>query len=233
MSYTLVIVESPAKCQKIESYLGPGYRCIASIGHLQSLSSLKDIDISNNYTPKYSPIEAKKGQIKKIKDLILPAKDVIIATDDDREGEAIGWHICQLFNLSVNTTKRIIFHEITKNAIQSAISQPTVLNLNLINAQQGRQILDLIVGYKISPILWNQISRTKKGLSAGRCQTPALRLIYDNYIEIKNSPGTKVYNVTGYFTDKTIPFILNHNFNNEDTTTTFLENSVDFDHKFI
>tara|TARA_Y100000591_G_C21854510_1_gene714198 strand:- start:4669 stop:6978 length:2310 start_codon:yes stop_codon:yes gene_type:complete len=231
MTYTLVIVESPAKCQKIESYLGPGYRCIASIGHLQSLSSLKDIDISNNYTPKYSPIEAKKGQIKKIKDLILPAKDVIIATDDDREGEAIGWHICQLFNLSVNTTKRIIFHEITKNAIQSAISQPTVLNLNLINAQQGRQILDLIVGYKISPILWNQISRTKKGLSAGRCQTPALRLIYDNYIEIKNSPGTKVYNVTGYFTDKTIPFILNHNFNNEDTTTTFLENSVDFDHK--
>ena len=101
MTYTLVIVESPAKCQKIESYLGPGYRCIASIGHLQSLSSLKDIDISNNFTPKYSPIEAKKGQIKKIRDLILPAKDVIIATDDDREGEAIGWHICQLFNLFI------------------------------------------------------------------------------------------------------------------------------------
>ncbi len=229
MTYTLVIVESPAKCKKIENYLGPGYKCIASFGHLQQLSSLKDIDISNNFNPTFTPISSKKQQITKIKHLITESKEVILATDDDREGEAISWHICKLFNLSFHSTKRIIFHEVTKSAINLAINNPTKLNISVVNAQLGRQILDLLVGYKISPILWEQISRTKN-LSAGRCQTPALRLVYDNQNEINLSPGTKCYNTTGYFTDKNIPFILNFNYDNEENMGNFLELSVEFNH---
>ena len=230
MTYSLVIVESPAKCKKIENYLGPGYKCIASFGHLQQLSSLKDIDISNNFHPTFSPISSKKQQITKIKQLITESKEVILATDDDREGEAISWHICKLFNLSLQTTKRIIFHEVTKSAINKAIDNPTILNIPVVNAQFGRQILDLLVGYKISPMLWEQISRTKN-LSAGRCQTPALRLVYDNQNEINSSPGTKCYNATGYFTDKNIPFTLNFNYDNEENMCNFLELSVNFEHK--
>ena len=229
MTFTLVIVESPAKCKKIENYLGPGYKCIASFGHLQQLSSLKDIDISNNFNPTFTPITSKKQQISKIKQLITESKEVILATDDDREGEAISWHICKLFNLSFESTKRILFREITKTAINNAVNNPTKLNISLVNAQFGRQILDLLVGYKISPILWEQISRTKN-LSAGRCQTPALRLVYDNQNDINSSPGTKCYNITGYFTDKNIPFTLNFNYDNEENMSNFLELSVDFNH---
>ena len=229
MTYSLVIVESPAKCKKIESYLGPGYKCIASFGHLQQLTSLKDIDISNNFHPTFTPISSKKQQITKIKQLITESKEVILATDDDREGEAISWHICKLFNLSLNSTKRIIFHEVTKSAINKAVDNPTTLNIPVVNAQFGRQILDLLVGYKISPILWEQISRTKN-LSAGRCQTPALRLVYDNQNDINSSPGTKCYNTTGYFTDKNIPFTLNFNYDNEENMSNFLELSVNFEH---
>ena len=232
MSYTLVIVESPAKCQKIENYLGPGYKCIASFGHLQELKSLKDIDISNNFTPNFNPIESKLKQINKIKQCITSSKDVVLATDDDREGEAISWHICKLFNLSINTTKRIIFREITKPAITKAINNPTTINMNIVNAQFGRQILDLLVGYKISPVLWSQISRTKN-LSAGRCQTPALRLVYENQLDIDKSPGTKSYNTTGYFTDKNLPFILNYCYDDEEKMVAFLEDSVEHEHALI
>mgnify|MGYP003981798771 CR=1 FL=1 len=157
-----------------------------------SLSSLKDFDISNNFKPSFTPIDSKKPQINRIKGLITHSKGVILATDDDREGEGIAWHICSLFNLSFEHTPRIIFHEITATAIKAAVQNPTKLNMEMVNAQQGRQILDLLVGYKISPALWQNISRTKKGLSAGRCQTPALRLIYDNQKDIDSSPGKKV-----------------------------------------
>ena len=231
MSYTLVIVESPAKCDKIEKYLGPGYKCIASFGHLQQLISLKDIDISNNFKPTFTPIESKLNQIERIKKMISNANEVVLATDDDREGEGIAWHICKLFNLSLETTKRIIFHEVTEKGLKNAIKNPTTLNLDLVNAQQARQILDLLVGYIISPILWENISRTKKGLSAGRCQTPALRLIYENQKEIDNSPGKKVYNTIGYFTDKNFPFVLNETYNDEDKMVKFLEETVDFEHE--
>ena len=128
-----------------------------------------------------------------------------MASDDDREGEAIAWHICKVFKLPVNTTKRIIFNEITKKAIQYAVKEPSVINMDTVYAQQSRQILDILIGFKISPVLWKKIS-VKSGLSAGRCQTPALRLIYENQKEIDNSPGTKVYTTTGYFTSKNIPF---------------------------
>lgn len=230
MAYSLLIVESPAKCDKIEKYLGQGYKCIASYGHLQELTSLKDIDIKNNFKPKFNPIEKKTQQITRIKNMITNAKEVILATDDDREGEGIAWHICELFNLSVEHTKRIIFHEVTESALKAAVKTPTRLNMNLVNAQQGRQILDLLVGFKISPVLWQNISRTKKGLSAGRCQTPAIRLIYDNQKDIDNSPGKKVYNTTGYFTDKNLPFILNNLYNNEDEMIEFLEETTEHEH---
>ena len=231
MTYSLVIVESPAKCDKIEKILGPGYKCIASYGHLQQLSTLKDIDILNNFKPSFTPIETKKSQINKIKGLITHCKEVILATDDDREGEGIAWHICSLFNLSFEHTKRIIFHEITETAITAAVKNPITLNMNMVNAQQGRQILDLLVGFNISPVLWHNITfGSKKGLSAGRCQTPAVRLIYDNQKEIDNAPGKKVYNTTGYFTDKNLPFTLNYAYDDEEKMAEFLEDTVEHEH---
>ena len=226
MPITLVIVESPAKCKKIESYLGPGYKVIASFGHLRNISGLQDIDIHNNFNTKYSIIQEdlKLKQIEKIRSEIAKAADVIIATDDDREGEAIGWHICDLFGLSISTTKRIIFHEITESAIQSAISHPKRINMNLVQAQQSRQILDLLVGFTISPILWKCVSKTHDtSLSAGRCQTPALRLIYENYLDIKQSPGKLVYNTSGYFTSLNLLFDLNKQFEQESHIKEFLE----------
>lgn len=231
MSYTLLIVESPAKCQKIENFLGPGYKVVGSFGHITHLSNLKQIDMPNNYTPKFEIIESKQNQINKIKKLINNAKEIILATDDDREGEAIAWHIVQTFKLDLNTTKRIIFNEITERAIKNALKNPTIVNMNLVYAQQGRQILDLIVGFKLSPLLWTHInSNTKNSLSAGRCQTPALRLIYDNYIDINNSPGKLSFNTKGIFTNKLIPFVLNYNHESHEDITKFLEDSKQFDH---
>jgi DNA topoisomerase-1 len=235
MPISLVIVESPAKCKKIESYLGPGYKVIASFGHLRNISGLEAIDINNNFLTKYSVIndDLKLKQIEKIRSEIAKAADVIIATDDDREGEAIGWHICDLFGLSITNTKRIIFHEITESAIQSAISHPKKINMNLVQAQQSRQILDLLVGFTISPILWNCVSKTHDtSLSAGRCQTPALRIIYENYLDIKQSPGKVVYNTSGYFTSLNLLFELNKQFDNELIVREFLENCKTWDFKY-
>ncbi len=235
MPISLVIVESPAKCKKIESYLGPGYKVIASFGHLRNISGLEAIDINNNFNTKYSVIneDLKLKQIEKIRSEIAKAGDVIIATDDDREGEAIGWHICELFGLSITNTKRIIFHEITESAIQSAISHPKRINLNLVQAQQARQILDLLVGFTISPILWNCVSKThNNSLSAGRCQTPALRLVYENYLDIKQSPGKLIYNTTGYFTSLNLLFELNKHFDNETIVRDFLEHCKTWDFKY-
>ena len=146
----LVIVESPSKCKKIESYLGSGYKCVASFGHIcEFKDGLKSID--KNYNPTFKITQAKMKYVNNIKKLVKKAKEIIIATDDDREGEAIGWHLCKVLKLDVKTTKRIIFHEITKKAIQAAIKKPTVINMKMVEAQQSRQMLDLIVGFKISP----------------------------------------------------------------------------------
>ena len=231
---TLVIVESPAKCKKIEQYLGPGYKCLASIGHLRELPSLKNIDIENNFNPTYTVIDnaLKKKQIELLRKEIKSAGEVILATDDDREGEAIAWHLCQLYKLDVNKTKRIIFHEITESALQSAVQQPKTINMDIVNAQQARQILDILVGFKVSPMLWKFIASPKGkeySLSAGRCQTPALRLIYDNELEIKAAEERKVYNVTGYFTNANIAFDLNPQgkYETEDDMIDFLEVCAD------
>ena len=228
----LVIVESPAKCKKIESYLGAGYKCIASFGHIRDLADgLKGIDIENNFQPTYRLLPGKGKYIAPLRKAIKKADEIILATDDDREGEAIAWHICKAFNLPVNTTKRIIFHEITKSAIQKAITNPTIVDINKVNAQQARQILDCLVGFTISPILWANISR-KSGLSAGRCQTPALRIIYDNQQEINAAPGKIAYDTTGYFTDKNLDFKLNYHHENEVVMGEFLEKSVEWKHTY-
>jgi len=232
-SNTLIIVESPAKCNTIESYLGPGYKCVASFGHFRELSTLNNIDIENGFSLKYSIIEAKQKQVEFISKLIKTTDEVVLATDDDREGEAIAWHICDYFKLNVATTKRIIFNEITEKALKHAIRNPTTVNMNIVNAQKARQVLDMMVGFKITPTLWKCISvQFDKSLSAGRCQTPALRIIYDNQQEINGSPGTIVYNTIGYFTNHNIPFDLNKQFTAEDETTDFLEGTADFSHSY-
>ena len=233
MPYIAVLVESPAKCGKIEKFLGAGYKCMATFGHIRSLDNLNNIDIENNFKPTFTNVPTKSNQIRKLKSFIAQADDVLLAADDDREGEAIAWHVCKLFKLPVNTTKRIIFHEITQTALKQAVQSPTRINMELVRAQQARQILDILVGFKLSPILWSKIQyKTKKGLSAGRCQTPALRLIYDNQVEIDNSPGKKVYNTTGYFTSQNLDFSLDFNHEGEDAMGEFLEESVNHDHMF-
>jgi DNA topoisomerase-1 len=229
----LVIVESPAKCGKIESYLGTEYKCMASFGHIRELTGLTSIDIKNGFNLSFSNMSSKSKQITALKKAAKESVDVIIATDDDREGEAIGWHLCMVLNLPIETTKRILFNEITAPALQKAIKSPTVLNMNLVMAQQARQTIDMMVGYMISPVLWNQIARkSKKGLSAGRCQTPALRLVYDNQKEIENAPGEKVYNTTGYFTSKNLPFQLDKQIVVEEEVESFLEDSVNHSHEY-
>jgi DNA topoisomerase-1 len=234
---TLVIVESPAKCKKIEDYLGPGYKCVASYGHLCALPSLKNIDIENNFNPTYTVIDnaIKKRQIEILRKEIKNANEVILASDDDREGEAISWHICELFKLDINKTKRITFNEITEQAIKNAIKDPRTINMDIVNAQKARQILDILVGFKISPMLWKFITNSKgkeNALSAGRCQTPALRLIYDNLEEIKTAEERKVYNTTGYFTNSNIAFDLNKQYETDDEMINFLDNSADFSHVY-
>jgi DNA topoisomerase I len=224
----LVIVESPAKCKKIESYLGPGYKCVASFGHITGiLNGLKDIDIANGFKPKFGQLKNKSKYINSLRKAIKQADEIILATDDDREGEAIAWHICKQFKLPLQQTKRIIFNEITKPALTSAIKTPTLVNIDKVNAQQARQVLDLLVGFTISPILWKFISR-KSGLSAGRCQTPALRIIYDNANDISKNPGKLVYE-TG-FQYKELLFKLNNHFSKSESVEKFLVSSKKFEH---
>ena len=235
-SYKLVIVESPSKCKKIESFLNNGndnnntteYKCIASCGHIQELNGLESIDINNNFTLSFIKSESKKDQISKLGQAIKKASEIILATDDDREGEAIAWHICNVYKLPITTTKRILFHEITESALKKSIRTPTTINMSIVNAQFARQTLDILVGYKLSPLLWKHV---KDGISAGRCQTPALRLIYENQKEIDISPGKQCYCVTGYFTNKNIPFILNHEETDEINLCKFLEKSKSYVYK--
>ena len=238
-SISLVIVESPAKCKKIEEYLGPGYKCVASYGHICELSSLKNINIENNFTPTYTIIDntIKRKNIEFLRKEIKSSCEVILATDDDREGEAIAWHLCEVFKLDINKTKRIIFHEITESALRKALENPRIIDMNIVNAQQARQILDVLVGFKVSPILWKLVSQPKgknNALSAGRCQTPALKLVYENQKEINESREKKIYNTTGYFTNLNLPFLLNpqDKIEDEDEMIEFLDDSSVFSHTY-
>lgn len=229
----LIIVESPSKCAKIESYLGTSYRCIASKGHIRELDGLKNIDIDNQFTPKFTIIKEKEEHVKQMREIIshFPKQNVILAMDDDREGEGIAWHICEVFKLPIATTKRIVFHEITQDAILSAMKSPSVVDIDLVHAQQARQILDILVGFKVSPHLWKHIRNGKtNALSAGRCQTPALRLVYDNMKEREASGMETRYKTLGYFTAQNVEFHLGHDFENEDMMEEFLKKSVSHKH---
>ena len=234
-STTLLIVESPAKCKKIEEYLGPGYKCLASFGHLRELPSLSNIKMEEDFRPIYQIINnaLKKKQIDVLKKAIKNADEVIIATDNDREGEGIAYHLLELFKLPQNT-KRIVFNEVTEKALQQAVKNPRTIDMNMVHAQQARQILDLLVGFKITPMLWKFISQnSEKSLSAGRCQSPALRLVYDNQKEIDAADNKKVFNTTGYFTNMNLPFELNHQFEKEDETVDFLDKTADHAHIYV
>ena len=173
MAKNLLIVESPAKAKTIEKYLGGDFTVRASYGHVRDLpKGDKAIDIDNHFEPKYEIIADKKAVIKELQQLIKKADTVWLATDEDREGEAISWHLAVALGLNVDTTRRIVFNEITGPAIQLAIKNPRTINEDLVNAHQARRILDRIVGFRLSPILWPKVRR---GLSAGRLQSAAVR----------------------------------------------------------
>ena len=194
----LVIVESPAKCKKIQGYLGKDYKVVASVGHFRDLSK-KDmgIDIKNNYKPTYKITKSKV--VTDLKKHMRSVDKVIIATDQDREGEAIGYHLCKVLKLDVKKTDRIVFNEITKKALQNAVKNVTRINLNLFYAQQARRILDRLVGFSISPVLWRNIGSK---LSAGRVQSIVLKLIVEKENEIDNFETESYYYTSGVFSAK-------------------------------
>lgn len=225
----LVILESPAKIKKIESFLGNDYKCIASFGHLRTLKSLKDIDENFNIT--YSVSDDKLKYLNPLGKAIKQAKEIILATDADLEGHAIAWHICDYFKLPVETTKRIIFNEITKEAILNAIENPTTLDMNAVMAQKARQILDLEIGFLVSPILWKFINRNAN-LSAGRCQSVALKIVYDNHKEYMEQEPTFHYKTLANFTSQNLICELNKNFEKKEDVIDFLKLSKTHEHKF-
>jgi DNA topoisomerase-1 len=180
----LVIVESPAKCQKIQGFLGPGWRVIASMGHIRALEeNLDAIGLDRDFEPKYQFIKEKAKAIKQLKDAAADATTVYLASDDDREGEAISYAVCLLLKLNPKTTHRAVFHEITKKAVTSAVENPRKIDMNRVNAQQSRAVLDMMIGFTMSPLLWRYVAPS---LSAGRCQTPALRLVVEREDQITN-----------------------------------------------
>ncbi|MEM8765130.1 MAG: type I DNA topoisomerase [Bacteroidota bacterium] len=183
MPKNLVIVESPAKAKTIERFLGKDYQVESSFGHIADLPSKElGVDVDNGFTPKYIVDKEKKALVKKLKDLAQKAEVIWLASDEDREGEAISWHLAEELKLDKSKTKRIVFNSITKSAIQKAISNPREINYDLVNAQQARRVLDRLVGYELSPVLWKKI---KPGLSAGRVQSVAVRLIVEREREIE------------------------------------------------
>ena len=180
----LVIVESPAKAKTIEKYLGSDYKVVASMGHLRDLpKSTLGIDIENDFEPKYIPVKDHKDIIDELKKLSKNAKTVYLATDPDREGEAISWHLKELLALSDERARRVTFNEITKKVVTESIGKPRDIDNNLVDAQQARRLLDRLVGYKLSPLLWKKIRR---GLSAGRVQSVATRMVVDRENEIRS-----------------------------------------------
>jgi len=197
MYENLVIVESPAKAKTIEKFLGKDFFVTSSMGHIRDLEK-KDfgIDIQNNFTPKYEITDDKKKLVTELKKLVKESNMIWLASDEDREGEAISWHLMETLKLDPTKAKRIVFHEITKEAIQNAIKNPRPLDLNLVNAQQARRVLDRIVGFEVSPVLWKKV---KPSLSAGRVQSVAVRLIVEREREIIGFNSTSQFRVTASF----------------------------------
>ena len=256
----LIIVESPSKCKTFSKILGKSYLCIASKGHLTEIDTKAfDINQWNSKPLKFKIISRQYKTVQQLKKYIATANEVILATDCDREGESIAWHICDLFHLSFERTKRLIFQEITPFAISSAIRNPSIINMNTVHAQMARQLSDLVIGYTISPMLWKYIGvYSKQSLSAGRCQTPTLKLIYDHYIEerkyyddpenmkithsvssdfslfsILDSSEERKSLISTKKSGNKISANLNHIFSNESDLILFLKSSYTFQHQII
>jgi DNA topoisomerase-1 len=204
MAKNLLIVESPAKAKTIEKILGEDFEVKSCYGHIRDLEkSDMGIDIDNQFEPRYIVPEDKEKVVKELKSVAKKSGEVWLATDEDREGEAISWHLCEVLGLDPSTTKRIVFHEITKPAIQSAVKTPRILDMNLVNAQQARRILDRIVGFELSPVLWRKMSM-RNNLSAGRVQSVAVRLIAEREREINAFQSTSTFRIEAFFAAKDI-----------------------------
>ena len=200
----LVIVESPAKAKTIEKYLGRNYKVVASVGHIRDLKkSIMSIDFDNNYEPQYINIRGKGPLINSLKKEAKNAKQVYLASDPDREGEAISWHLAHILGLDETDKNRVVFNEITKDAVKNAFVEPRQIDMDLVDSQQARRVLDRIVGYSISPLLWKKV---KKGLSAGRVQSVALKLIIDRENEIKAFKPEEYWTIDGLFKKGTKKF---------------------------
>ena len=227
MSKNLVIVESPAKAKTIEGYLGKDYKVVSSYGHVRDLpKGNKAIDIENGFTPTYEVSPDKKEVIKNLKKLVKECEMVYLASDDDREGEAISWHLKETLKLQEERTKRIVFREITKNAILNAIANPRKIDGDLVNAQQARRVLDRLVGFELSPVLWKKI---KSGLSAGRVQSVAVRLVVEREREIEAFETTSSFKVTATFdlgTGRELKAELPEKFATEAEALQFLESCI-------
>jgi DNA topoisomerase-1 len=220
----LVIVESPAKCSKIQGFLGSDYEVVASMGHIRALEeSLDAVGLQNDFEPRFEFISEKSKVQKQLKDAAKGKTTVYLAADDDREGEAIAYSVALLLKLPLATTPRIVFHEITKPAILSAVASPRTLNMNRIMAQQARSQLDMMIGFTLSPILWNQVAR---GLSAGRCQTPALKLIVEKEDQVAKFKATSSWKITGDWKAGSTIFQanLNDDLEDEESATNYLDN---------
>nr|WP_242688973.1 type I DNA topoisomerase [Staphylococcus simiae] len=204
MADNLVIVESPAKAKTIEKYLGKKYKVIASMGHVRDLPrSQMGVDTEDNYEPKYITIRGKGPVVKELKKHAKKAKKVFLASDPDREGEAIAWHLSKILELEDSKENRVVFNEITKDAVKESFKHPREIEMDLVDAQQARRILDRLVGYNISPVLWKKV---KKGLSAGRVQSVALRLVIDRENEIRNFKPEEYWTIEGEFRYKKSKF---------------------------
>ncbi|MFA9192302.1 type I DNA topoisomerase [Flavobacterium sp. FZUC8N2.13] len=232
MAKNLVIVESPAKAKTIEKFLGSDYQVESSYGHIADLPSKEiGVDVENGFKPKYEVSPDKKALVSKLKTLSKNAETVWLASDEDREGEAISWHLAEELKLDKSKTKRIVFHEITKNAILKAIDNPREIDYNLVNAQQARRVLDRLVGYELSPVLWRKI---KGGLSAGRVQSVSVRLIVEREREIQDFKAVASYSVVAEFTNeagKAFKAKLPKNFNTKKEAEDFLSKNIGSNYK--
>lgn len=200
----LVIVESPAKAKTIEKYLGRNYKVVASVGHIRDLPKSKmGIDVENDYEPHYISVRGKGDVIKSLRSAAKKAEKVYLASDPDREGEAIAWHLAFLLGLDLKEKNRVVFNEITKDAVKAAFKEPRTIDVDLVDAQQARRVLDRLVGYSISPILWRKV---KKGLSAGRVQSVALKIIIDREKEIREFIPEEYWSIDGNFKKATKKF---------------------------
>ena len=227
MAKNVVIVESPAKAKTIEKFLGKDYKVVSSYGHIADLPSNElGVDVQNGFKPQYLISNDKKNLVKELKALTSKAEMVWLASDEDREGEAIAWHLAETLHLNEANTKRIVFNSITKAAIEKAIKNPRGIDYNLVNAQQARRVLDRLVGYELSPVLWKKI---KSGLSAGRVQSVAVRLIVEREREIQDFKTQSSYKITAEFTTsegKIVKASLSKSFNTQAEAEAFLQKNI-------